>query len=194
MAPGRSQVKRRNPAFFRGICAIVSRVLGIVFGFVLALFGSSSAAAFEDKLALGAGAGYAVWPGDDAAHGAALDLQTSIGLSEAWQLRAGGTFALHPHPSDDTALNTASARAELVYLVDIVDIVPFGGLGASGIVAFRDRDSQLEPAGHVVAGVAYWLSFDWLLELDARAYLLPGVDAHPLYFVSTLSVVVTFDR
>jgi len=193
MAPGITQVKPRNPAFFRGICAFVPRVWSIVFALASVLCWASSAAAFEDKLALGAGAGYAVWPGIDTPHGAVLDLQLGIGLDEAWQLRAGASTALHPSSAD--ALHTASLRAELVYLIDIVELVPFGGLGVAGIAAFRGGESELDPAVHLVAGAAYWLSFDWLLELDVRAHFMPGeAERDPLYLLSTLSVVVTFDR
>lgn len=169
------------------------RVWSIVFGFLVALFWSSSAAAFEDKVALSAGAGYAAWPGIDEPHGVALDLQVGVGLGQVWQLRAGGSTALHP--SSNEALHTPSLRAELVYLVDIVDVVPFAGLGVSGVAALGGTDDRIEPAAHVVAGAAYWLSFDWLLELDVRAHVMPGVpdDRSPLYFVSTLSVVLTLD-
>ena len=169
------------------------RAYRLVFAFASVLCWASSAAAFEDKLALSAGAGYAAWPGIDAPHGVALDLQLGLGLDEVWQLRAGASTALHP--SGDGALHTAALRAELVYLIDIVELVPFAGLGVSGIAAFRSGESELEPAAHVVVGAAYWLSFDWLLELDVRAHLLPAELEHePLYLISTLSLVVTFDR
>ena len=193
MAPARSQVKPRNPSFFRGICAIVRRVWSTVFALVMVACWASSATAFADKLALSAGAGYAAWPGVATPHGVALDLQVGVGLSQAWQLRAGGGTAFHI--SGDDTLHTATARAELVYLIDIVEIVPFAGLGVSGIAAFRDGEGELEPAVHFVGGAAYWLSFDWLLELDVRAHFMPGeVQREPLYLVSTLSVVLTLDR
>jgi hypothetical protein len=196
MAPGRSQVKRRNPAFFRGICAIVPRVWSIGFGFALALFWSSSAAAFEDKLALGVGPGYALSPSSEAAHGVALDAHAGIGLSETWQLRAGATFAGHPHPSEE--LYTAALRAEILYLIDIVDIVPFGGVGVAGMAWFGAEPLAIEPAAHLTVGAAYWLSFDWLLQLDVRGHVLPLADSSDqrdwLYLVSTLSVVLTLDR
>jgi len=198
MAPGRSQVKRRNPAFFRGICAIVARVWSIGFAIVVALFWSSSAAAFEDKLALGAGPGYALSPGIEAAHGVALDLHAGIGLSETWQLRAGGTFAAHPHVADE--LYTTALRAEILYVIDIVDIVPFAGVGIAGMAWFGDEPLDVEPAAHLAVGAAYWLSFDWLLQLDVRAHVLPlpladtSDERDWFYLVSTLSVVLALDR
>jgi hypothetical protein len=195
MAPARSQVKPRNPAFFRGICAIVRSVWSIVFGFVTVLGWSSTAAAFEDRLALGAGAGYAVWPGVSAAQGVALDLHAGYGLSAEWQLRGGATYALHPHATDEVSFSTLGVRAEVVYMIDIFNVVPFGGLGASGIGVLAHGDTALEPAVHVLGGAAYWVSFDWLIQLDVRAHLVPGtVDDHPIYLVSTLSAVLAFDR
>lgn len=172
------------------------RVWSIVFGFGVALFWTSSAAAFEDKLALGAGAGYALSPGIEPAHGIALDLQAGLGLSQTWQLRAGGTFGAHPHPIGE--LYSAALRAELLYLIDIVDIVPFAGVGIAGIALFGDDPLDVEPAAHVAVGAAYWLSFDWLLQLDVRAHVMPFADVDNerdwLYLVSTLSVVLALDR
>jgi hypothetical protein len=167
--------------------------LAVLLALLTALAHAPSAHAFEDKIALAAGAGYAVWPGAPAPHGAALDLQAGVGLSAAWQLRAGLAYALHP--SDGPTVHTAGLRGELVYMIDIVEIVPFGGLGVSGIAVFHSEDSAIEPAAHFVAGAAYWLSFDWLLELDVRAHFLPDeVERDPLYLVSTLSLVLTLDR
>jgi hypothetical protein len=134
MAPARSQVKPRNSAFFRGICAIVRSVWSLVLGLVTVLGWSSSAQAFEDKLALGAGAGYAVWPGVPAAHGATLDLQAGLGLSAEWQLRGGASYALHPHVSDDLAFSAASVRAEVVYMIDIFNVVPFASARGRGVL------------------------------------------------------------
>lgn len=193
MAPARSQVKPRNCAFFRGICAVVPFAAWSFLALFTALACAAPAHAYEDKIALGLGAGYAAWPGIAAPHGAALDAQAGLGLSQAWQLRAGATYAVHP--SDGGALHTAGLRGELVYLVDIVELVPFAGLGVSGLAAFHPGRDALEPAVHVVAGAAYWLSFDWLLELGVRAHLLPGeLEREPLYLVSTLSLVLALDR
>jgi len=151
------------------------------------------AAAYEDKIALSAGVGYAAWPGIEAPHGATFDLQVGIGLSPTWQLRGGAAYALHP--DHGPALPTAGLRAEAVYMVDIVELVPFAGLGISALTALRDHDAEVEPAGHFVAGVAYWLSFDWLIELDIRAHILPDeIERSPLYFVSMVSLVLALDR
>lgn len=161
--------------------------------FVGATLWTSSAAAFEDKVTISAGAGYAAWPAADAPHGFALDVQGGLGLGQAWQARAGVGVGMHP--ASNGALQTGALRGELVYLVDIVDLVPFAGLGVSGIAAFRGGDSELEYAAHFVGGAAYWLSFDWLLELDARAYLMPGaIERQPVYLIGTLSVVLALDR
>jgi hypothetical protein len=167
--------------------------LALLLGLLLTLAHAAPARAFEDKVALAAGAGYAAWPSAPAPHGAAFDLQAGLGLSEAWQLRAGATYALHP--GDGASVHTAGLRGEVVYMIDIVEVVPFGGIGVSGIAVFHPQDDAIEPAAHFVAGAAYWLAFDWLLELDVRAHFLPDeVERDPLYLVSTLSVVLALDR
>jgi hypothetical protein len=160
-----------------------------------ALACSSTAFAFEDRLALGAGAGYAVWPGPSAAHGIALDLHAGYGLSAEWQLRGGATYALHPHATDELAFSTLGLRAEVVYMVDIFNFVPFGGAGASGIGVFAEPEATLEPAVHLLGGFAYWVSFDWLIQLDVRAHFVPAAaEGNPIYLISTLSAVLAFDR
>jgi hypothetical protein len=175
----------------------VRSVRSLVFGLALAcaLTCSSTAFAFEDRLALGAGAGYAVWPGLSAAHGVALDLHAGYGLSAEWQLRGGATYAFHPHDTSAQAFSTLGVRAEIVYMVDIFNFVPFAGLGASGLGVIGHGDPAIEPAVHLLGGAAYWVSFDWLIELDVRAHVLPGAaDGSPIYLVSTLSAVLAFDR
>jgi hypothetical protein len=47
---------------------------------------------------------------------------------------------------------------------------------------------------HLLAGAGYWLSFDWLLQLDVRAHFVPdAAEGNPIYLVSTLSAVFVLD-
>ena len=142
----------------------------------------------------GAGAGYALAPASsEGAHGIAFDLHGGLGVGVEWQLRAGLTYAYHPVKT--SAAHVGLARTELVYLIDIVDIVPFGGIGVGARVIEAMRPSGVHVGPHAVLGVAYWISFDALLELDVRAHILPGrVSDDVVYLVSALSLVWTFDR
>jgi hypothetical protein len=160
----------------------------------LSCVAASPAAAYEDKLTLGAGAGYALAPASGvAAHGVAFDAHAGLGLGVEWQLRGGLTYAHHPAPG--AAVHLGLARAELVYLVDIVEFVPFGGLGIGARLVHSGGDSALDFAAHAVLGVAYWISFDALLSLDVRAHVLPGrLSTDAVYFVSALSFVWAFER
>jgi hypothetical protein len=170
---------------------VVSAVLlSLVWGLVAA----SSAAAYEDKITLGAGVGYALAPASAAApHGLAFDAHAGLGLGVEWQLRGALTYA--HHPAERAAVHVGLARAELVYLVDIVDFVPFGGLGLGARWIDAGGSSAADFAAHAVLGLAYWLSFDALLELDVRAHVLPDrLSTDAVYLVSALSFVWAFER
>jgi hypothetical protein len=160
----------------------------------LSIVAASPAAAYEDKITLGAGAGYALAPASsEGASGIAFDLHGGLGIGVEWQLRAGLSYAYHP--VETSAAHFGLARTELVYLIDIVDIVPFGGIGVGACIVDAMRPSGPVAGPHAVLGVAYWISFDALLELDVRAHLFPELASDDVvYLVSALSLVWAFDR
>ncbi len=166
----------------------------IISALVWCAFATSFAAAYEDKITLGIGPGYALLPSTAVSpHGIAFDAHAGLGVTEAWQVRAGLTYAHHPGAAP---INVGILRSELLYLIDIVEIVPHAGIGIDALVLTDARtNARAELAAHAVLGAAYWLSFDSLLELQARLLVRPAqIESDPLYLVTTLSFVFAFDR
>jgi hypothetical protein len=152
------------------------------------------ARAYEDQLTLGAGAGYALALVEGGpAHGAtALDLSVSSGLDATWSLRARASYALHPA---ERALHVVLVSPELLYLIDVVEVVPYLGLGVSGVG--RASGGAFRPAAgaHLVLGFDYLLSRAFALGLDLRPTLLfTDLDRHPLELLCTVNAQWFFDH
>ena len=169
-----------------------------VFPWRLAVIGTwaclpSPAHAYEDQFTLAVGVGYAHVLDHDATHmaGVAGDVSGSLGLGEAWAFRVRAGYSGHPGAPGASLF---SGAGELLYVVDIVDWVPYVGLGAGVLVGARASDAGAWPSAHVVAGCDYLLSRSFALELDLRAaFVAPDLPA-PTYFTALLSGVFLFDR
>jgi hypothetical protein len=148
--------------------------------------------AYEDQQTIGVGAGYAHSISDTApASGARLELSASIGLSLAWTARARLSYALHP---DADPLHVGMATVELLYIIDVLEFVPYFGAGTSGLVSARNDGVHAYPAVHAVLGVDYLMSRELTFELDVSAHaLLTALDTDPLYLTATVSLVWMLD-
>ncbi len=145
-----------------------------------ALLSARPAAAYEDQATLGLGLGYAHAFSVDPAPGAALALSGSLGLGQSWSARALAGYALHPDP--DHALHVGLAGAELVYLIDVIEVVPWFGLGADGVLRAQRGELRPELGAHVVLGLDYLWSRELTLSLELRPYLLlTDLDGAPVY-------------
>jgi hypothetical protein len=153
---------------------------------------ATPARAYEDQLTAGAGAGYAHAASSGfPRHGVIFDLSASAGLGPVWSVRARASYGLHP---GDRPLHAMLLGADLLYLVDVVEVVPYFGAGASGIArAYRD-DLQLDAAAQLVIGFGYLISRELTFELEARPYLIATeLDGDPFYGAVSASVVFMFD-
>lgn len=149
------------------------------------------ARAFEDAVTLGVGGGYAHAVSSlEPEHGARLVLSGSIELDGPWALRPRTAFSHHPGAQ---SLQLVEVSADLVYLVDIIEIVPyFGtGLGVLGVHAVDRRDElELEPLLQDVIGLYYLVSFDLAIELEAGVHMRPlSLTREPLILTLTASLV-----
>ena len=161
----------------------------------VALLGVALAAparAYEDQLTAGIGAGYAYASGRTVPrHGALLDLTASVGLGPVWALRAHASYALHP---SDRPLHAGLLGADVLYLIDVLEFVPYFGAGGSGVARARGDDLDLDLGVQLVVGVDYLISRELTLELEARPYLLlSDLDGAPFYGTVGAAVVFMFD-
>lgn len=154
---------------------------------------AGSARAYEDQLGLGLGLGYAYAVSDDApAHGALADLSLSAGLGQAWTLRGRGGYAFHPA---DAPLHAVHAAGELLYVVDVVEVVPYGGLGIGGSALARAGRLRVEPVTHAVLGLDWLVDRALAVELDARLAVLPAsLDRDPMQVAVVLGFVWLLER
>jgi hypothetical protein len=153
----------------------------------------SAAHAYEDQWTLGVGLGYAhAFPHDAPHPGALAELSASLGLDPVWSVRARLSAAFHP---DDHALYRGMAGGELLYMIDILELVPSFGLGVDAIASRSDAKTRADFALHAVLGLDYLLSRTLTLGFDVRPYLLAArVKDEPLYLALSASLVWMFDQ
>ena len=150
--------------------------------------------AYEDQATLGVDVGYAHatakgWPHS----GAVLGIDASLGLDDIWTVRAFASYSLHP---GSQALSMASLGAELLYLVDILEWVPYFGAGATALGSWFDLANgvELECGVHPVAGLDWLLSRDVALGLVVRPeFLITDWDRAPIYVTVALNASLLLD-
>ncbi|RLB49896.1 MAG: hypothetical protein DRJ42_20080 [Deltaproteobacteria bacterium] len=155
------------------------------------------AAAYEGQATLGVEAGYgvvAITDTDLPQHGALVGLEFGIGLGDQFALRAHADYAIHP---GDDPMHVGLFGIEALYLIDIVRVVPYFGLGIDGILTGYQGSAGLELGFHVTVGAEYLLNRSWLIGLDIRPHFLPITLAEgrvePVYIATTLRVSWLFD-
>lgn len=164
---------------------------------VLLLLGPAEAKAYEDQVGLGLDAGYAVVLGnaDLPAHGIPFGLTFWWGLGDTFQLQ--GRIGYAPHPDLQT-LHVGVASAEILYLLDLMQVVPFAGVGADLLYLRRGSAAAFEPAFHLLVGLDYLIDRRWIAGLDIRPFVLPlEIPARgfsPVYLTASLRLTLAFDR
>lgn len=101
------------------------------------------------------------------ARGASFAVGASYGLTSALTLR-GDASALWL-AEDGRSRAAGRLRAEGLYLFDVLQVVPFAGLGLDLLAAEgRSGSARFRPGVHLVAGADYLLSRLWTIGLDLR--------------------------
>lgn len=170
-----------------------------ILGLGATLLGATSAHAYEDKVTAGVEAGYAVVviPETDLPqHGALLGISGSYGLNDIWSLRGHIAYAFHPSSADP--LHVAVFGAELLYLIDVLEWVPYFGLGVDGLGTMLAGQAGLELGAHVTLGLEHLLSRDALIGLDIRPHFLPltvveAGNVEPVYITVSLRYSLVFE-
>jgi len=101
--------------------------------------------------------------------GGELLIGGGYGLGDMFVLRASLGYGLF-HASRGTA-SVGRVRAEAAYLLDVLSVVPFFGLGVGGWLYERNGPS-VSPSGHVLFGVDLLWTREWNVGLDGRLGLL----------------------
>jgi len=167
---------------------------------VLALADRSAGAAraYEDQATLGFDLGWLGAPSADAGvprNGASVGVSGTLGLSDSWSLGARAGYALHPA---DVMLHSFVTSVEVMYLVDVLQLVPSLGLGVDAFVSVRDGRAGGDLGVHALLRLDYLLSRKLLVGADFRLIALPfALDdggLSPLVMQAGLRLSLTFDR
>ena len=169
-----------------------SALLGCVTWLCLA---AAPVRAYEDQLSLGVGAGYAYLAHSGGPHhGVAFDLEASLGLSATWSVRGTLGYSLHPGERTQSRLNLG---AELVYVIDVVELVPSLGLGVDALGGrshTRPHDAHVDFGVHPVLGLDWLVRRELMLGLSVRpVFVLTDWERQPLYLSVTLALSWLWD-
>lgn len=147
--------------------------------------------AYEDQLSFGLGAGYAYATRDDASHhGAFFQLEASLGVTPTWSVR--GLVGYGEHPAS-TRLSQGLLGVEAVYLVDVLELVPYAGIGVDALASFTP-DTRFAVAAHPVVGIDWLLDRSFLMGVSARPmFVLSDFDRGPLYLTVSLTAAWLWD-
>jgi hypothetical protein len=142
-------------------------------GLAIAMFATSNARAYDEQWSLDAAAGYALLVRDDwpTRQGTGVDLGATLGVSDSVMLRGtlGYAFLADTHRHE----HLGRLRAEGLYLLDVLKLVPFFGVGVTLTTAqHSEQELPLRPGVHLVLGLDYLASRSWNVGADARSGIL----------------------
>ena len=150
--------------------------------------------AYEDQLGLGVQLAYAHATDSNSPHsGALLGLEASLGLDDIWSVRGFASYSVHPGtPTSSVAV----VGAELLYLVDILELVPYFGAGLDALGQWSSgRGSFSAEFGvHPVVGLDWLPSRGWTLGVEARpVFLVTSWSREPIYVTVGVNAALLFD-
>jgi len=157
-----------------------------------AIYWLCPAFAYQDQATLGMAAGYTYRIAEHSPnHGFSAEINGSIGLNDIWSLRGFVSYSIHPARDE---LHAFCTGVELVYLVDVLEIVPFFGAGVDGMADFWKEKSTFDIGAHGVAGFDYLLSRVLTLGFQVKPFLvLSALDFHPAHVSATVTTSFMFD-
>lgn len=100
------------------------------------------------------------------AAGPTLDIGGALGISDFLVLRSAVGYA--PLLDGRDTVHTGRARVEAAYLIDVLQWVPFFGLGAGLWGYGRASGFGVRPQGHVLFGIDYLWNRSWTVGVDVR--------------------------
>lgn len=114
---------------------------------------ATSAFAYEDQASLDINVGYGyasktAIPNDNIFAG----ISGSYGLGDTWTTRAAVSYS---HSLSGATMNSILGLGELYYMLDVLAVVPYGGLGIDVWGRFLSKDSNATAGAHAVIGLDY---------------------------------------
>lgn len=175
-------------------------VLGRALAFVaLALTALPPVAhAYDRQLTLDAAVGWGVAPVLDAPnHGPTVAIGTAIGFAEAWGIGLHAGWSVHPAFNGGETFHLGFAGIEGLYYIDILEVVPFFGVGVDVLPTFDESTSSwsADVAAHLRASLDYLVSREVAIGVDIRPYvLLSALSTDPVYltFLARFSYVLDY--
>lgn len=147
---------------------------------ITAIWPAINAFAYEDQLTVGGNLGFAERIADEGPHhGGMFGISSSIGLDDIWTVRGRFSYSIHQAPD---LLHAFFLSAEILYLIDIMEFVPFLGGGPDGVATLWKDQFDVDFALHAVVGVDYLFSREVIFGLEVR----------PLFFITSTSTQITF--
>jgi len=153
---------------------------------------AAPASAYEDQASIDAELAYAHAVSDTApAHGVGLGLGASFGLNNVLTVR--GQFGWALHPSERRTVSVLTVAAEVLYVVDVLEIVPYFGAGIDALGRL-DGSFDADFGIHPVIGFDWLLSREWTLGVQLRSiFLVTAFDTDPVYFKAGASASYVID-
>jgi len=177
--------------YLRLVFAKSIKVLLFVFTMSL-LWPTRSAYAYEDQLTLGLEAGYGNRYADEGPHHSALfGITTSVGLDDILSMRGRLTYLAYPSKK---FLHQFIGSIDLLYLIDIMEIVPYFGGGLDLIADVADKNLSLNYGIHGVFGLDYHLSWEWIISFELRPFInISALKTEPALITANLGASYIFD-
>jgi hypothetical protein len=170
------------------------------FGALTTLLVAASAApalAYEDQVSIDAELayvhGFAKNSQARGQNGIAVAAGASYGLSNVLTLR--GQFMWAFHPSEGPLRSIAWLSADLVYVIDVLEIVPYFGAGVdgAGLIA-SGADFEAEFGVHPVIGFDYLLSRALAIGVQVKpVFVLTSLDDMPVYLQAGITLSYLLD-
>ncbi len=173
----------------------VSRALLLAASLCVAL--PSTALAYDHQVTLDAAAGWGVAPAFSATdNGPAWALSSTIGFDDTWGLGVYAGWAVHPAFNGGEPVHFGFAGVEGLYFIDILQVVPYFGLGIDVLPVYDGNTNQWSAdfAAHLRASVDYLVSREVAIGVDVRPYVLwTALSTDPVYITFLARVSYVFD-
>lgn len=165
---------------------------------------ASEAAAYDDQITLGVTAGWALAPAlaprppstHAPDHGPTAGISATIGFEDTWGIGAYAAWAVHPPFNGGEPYHFGLAGVEALYYVDILQVVPFFGLGVDVLPSVDENTDAVSAdfAAHARVSIDYLLSREVLIGADVRVYILPtALDLTPVYMTFQVRLSYAID-